>query len=70
MEIREMTYLGEIVDLYLQDEKQTFYAQDISARIHVAGFKEGAKSGNRICNRRASAVSGRKGVRENETCNI
>ena len=45
VEIREMTYLGETVDLYLQDEKQTFYAQDISARIHVAGFKEGARAG-------------------------
>ena len=43
--VYEMTYLGETVDLYLQDEKQTFYAQDISARIHVAGFKEGARAG-------------------------
>ena len=45
VEIREMTYLGETVELYLQDEKQTFYAQDISARIHAAGLKEGAKAG-------------------------
>lgn len=45
VEIREMTYLGETVDLYLRDEKQTFYAQDISARIHAAGLMEGAKAG-------------------------
>ena len=45
VEIREITYLGETVDLYLRDEKQTFYAQDISARIHAAGLMEGAKAG-------------------------
>lgn len=45
VEIREMTYLGETVDLYLRDEKQIFYAQDISARIHAAGLMEGAKAG-------------------------
>lgn len=45
VEIREMTYLGETVDLYLQDEKQTFYAQDISAKIHAAGLMEGTKAG-------------------------
>ena len=55
VEIREMTYLGETVDLYLRDEKRTYGR---------------GKSRNRICTGEHLPVSGRKGVSENETCNI